>query len=428
MASIREKLPENIRKRGKNYYFRCRIDGKQKDLPLGPDLSVAKSLAKHHAARLLHIKAGFADPREAKWADSERRPLADHVQDWRDYLKGKGDDPRHYDQSRTRVLKLIDIAKIMRISGLTISAVQTALAEIRLNKGRCGRKQMGDNALHYYARTIKSFSRWLWRDGRVRDDPLVHMELPEVNDKMTRRALEAEEAAALLDVTPTLRRRAGLPGPDRAIVYATALGTGFRLAELMSLTPESFDVGADPPTITCLGKNTKNGRDAIQPIRPELAAMLRPWLVGKPPGEPVFLIDYCNAAPALRSDLKEAGVDSSECYDFHCLRHTYVTMLIKSGANVKVCQELARHSDPKLTMNLHTHLTVHDMSQGLEGLAHILPTKGVSKGLTGTDRGAVISSQTRSLLDPTCQNGKMIAPKAPSGGDLKRKRRLGEHG
>jgi hypothetical protein len=92
------------------------------------------------------------------------------------------------------------------------------------------------------------------------------------------------------------------------------------------------------------------------------------------------------------NDLEAAGVDSAAWFDFHCLRHTYITMLVKSGANVKVCQELARHSDPKLTMNLYTHLTVHDISRGLDGLAHILPTNGVSKGLTGTDGNIVISS------------------------------------
>jgi hypothetical protein len=68
----------------------------------------------------------------------------------------------------------------------------------------------------------------------------------------------------------------------------------------MSLTPESVDLDADTPTITCLGENTKNGKDAIQPIRPELAAMLRSWLAGKAPGSPVFQLERWNAAPALR--------------------------------------------------------------------------------------------------------------------------------
>ena len=220
------KLPENIRQRGKNYYFRSRENGKQKDTPLGKDLSVAKRIAKMLAARQVAIKAGTADPREAAWAEAERKPLVEHVHDWHAYLVSKGNVPRHTDQTRVRVLKLIESAKVLRISGLSISAVQSALADLRQIKGRRARKQMSDSSVGYYARSIKSFSRWLWRDGRVREDPLVHMTLPEVNDKFVRRALGAGRGrGADRDHShPPPPRR--LAGADRSVVYAVAIGTG----------------------------------------------------------------------------------------------------------------------------------------------------------------------------------------------------------
>jgi hypothetical protein len=37
----------------------------------------------------------------------------------------------------------------------------------------------------------------------------------------------------------------GLTGNDRAMLYAGALGTGFRSAELASLAPVAFDVESD---------------------------------------------------------------------------------------------------------------------------------------------------------------------------------------
>jgi site-specific recombinase XerD len=191
------------------------------------------------------------------------------------------------------------MAKVVRISALTISSVQSALSDLRLLKGRRGRKQLSESSVAHHARAIKSFSRWLWRDGRVRDDALVYMRLPEVNDKFTRRALDPEEAVALIANTPSERSRAGLIGVDRAILYATALGTGYRLGELCSLTPESFHLGDDPPTIFCEGEFTKNGKEAIQPIRSELAEMLQPWLAGKAPGKPVFVIREDAAAEVV---------------------------------------------------------------------------------------------------------------------------------
>jgi integrase len=177
------------------------------------------------------------------------------------------------------------------------------------------------------------------------------------------------------------------------------LGTGYRLGELCSLTPESFHLDDDPPTIFCEGEFTKNGKDATQPIRPELAEMLRPWLAEKPPGRPVFVLKKDTAAETTRLDLKAAGVASWEAFDFHSQRHSYITAVVKSGASVKVAMELARHSDPKLTMAVYSHLTVNDLSQGLEGLAHTLPTVAVSKGLTGTDGQVAISSPERSQVD-----------------------------
>jgi hypothetical protein len=49
-------------------------------------------------------------------------------------------------------------------------------------------------------------------------------------------------------------------GPDRAVAYRLAVGTGFRTGELASPTPESFDLNADPPTVTVLASYSKRRR------------------------------------------------------------------------------------------------------------------------------------------------------------------------
>src|SRR5262249_27115448 len=74
----------------------------------------------------------------------------------------------------------------------------------------------------------------------------------------------------------------------------------------------------------------------------------------------------------LRVDLKAAGITyrdaSGLVLEFHSLGHTLITNLAGSNAPVKVVQELARHSDPQLTMNLYSHLTVFDTALTLEAL------------------------------------------------------------
>jgi len=392
----------SLRKRGKTWYVRYRDEhGRSVETKAGPDKRVATQMAASLGSQVAQIKAGTLDARVAVWADAERRSIAEHVHDWRAYLLAKGSTTTHAGQSESRVLRLIESAKILRISGLTLSAVQSALADLVKVKGRRGNDRLSERSVSHHARALKSFSRWLWRDGRVREDALVHLELPEVNEEFTRQALEPEEAVALIATTPTQPVRMRMTGRDRSVLYATALGTGFRLGELQSLTPEAFDLDASPPTITCQAEHTKNRKIAIQPIRPELAEMLQPWLAGRAAGRLVFVLRRDRAARTVRLDLEAAGIDSASTYDFHSLRHSFVTHVVKSGASVKVCQELARHSDPRLTMNTYSHLTVHDLAHGLEGLAHSLPTAAVSTGLTGTDCQAVISSPGRTGMDPS---------------------------
>src|SRR5208282_2712318 len=248
----------------------------------GPDRSMAQRIANGMESQVRAIKTGTADPREARWADAERKPLPDHVEDWHAYLTGKGDVAQHADQSRDRVLRLIESAKVLRISGLTISAVQIALADLRLIKGRRGRQQLSDCSVAHHARAIKSFSRWLWRDGRVRDDALVHMELPEVNDILTRRALTSDEAVALIAKTPTERARARMTGPDRAVMYATALGTGFRVRETLSLTPESFNLDCDPPRLPAWGRTRRTANSQCSRSGPNWRRCCDPGLLASP--------------------------------------------------------------------------------------------------------------------------------------------------
>lgn len=54
--------------------------------------------------------------------------------------------------------------------------------------------------------------------------------------------------------------------------------------------------------------------------------------------------------------------------DFHVPRTTYITALVKVGASVKVAQELARHSDPNLTINAYKQVGIDVLAEALDGL------------------------------------------------------------
>ena len=56
--------------------------------------------------------------------------------------------------------------------------------------------------------------------------------------------------------------------------------------------------------------------------------------------------------------------------DFHALRHTFITNMVKAGVSPKAAQSLARHSTIDLTMNVYTSLTVNDQASAP---AHLPP-------------------------------------------------------
>jgi len=52
-------------------------------------------------------------------------------------------------------------------------------------------------------------------------------------------------------------------------------------------------------------------------------------------------------------------------------RHTFITRLIKSGANPKTAQILARHHDASLTLNTYTHVELIDQIAALKALPQL---------------------------------------------------------
>src|SRR5262249_24512709 len=254
-------------------------------------------------------------------------------------------------------------------------------------------------SVHHYTRAVKAFSRWLWRDGRVREDTLAHLTAPNPDPDLRheRRALAPEELARLIRAAesgPVVFKTAG---PDRAALYRLAAGTGFRANELRALPPEAFALDGDPPAVRVKAAYSKRRRDDAQPIRPDLAEALRPWVASKAPGRPVFGALTKHTAEMLRSDLQAAGIPyrdgSGRVADFHALRHSYVTALVKSPAPVKVVQTLARPSTPTLTLGVYAHIGVYDQTAALEALPDLsAPAPGHEAGAlaaTGTDGGHI---------------------------------------
>jgi integrase len=194
-----------------------------------------------------------------------------------------------------------------------------------------------------------------------------------------RRALSQAELQAIIEaarMSATSFRK--LTGMDRAMLYLTAMTTGFRASELASLTPSQFDLEAPQPVVWIRARNTKNKKPAAQPIPPDAAAVLRGYLAGREPTKtawPGKWASHNKAAEMLKIDLEAAGIpyavegqDGTLYADFHALRHSYITLLAKSKVHPKLAQELARHSSIELTMNIYTHVEQDEKAAAVNSL------------------------------------------------------------
>ena len=322
--------------------------------------------------------------------------------------------------------RVLNLSKLETLGDLTLHRIEAALVDLR-------KAGVSASTVNAYKRSIKQFTRWLWRDGRVVADPLAPMsnKNSDADRRYWRRALQEEEINWLIDTAERGPVVLGMCGPDRAMLYRVALGTGFRAAELRSLTSVSLELDTDPPSITINAAYSKRGRNDMQPIRADLAQMLRTWFGHPGKGASVFPDMPEKTAKMISTDLRRARVrwirdaedrrerqkrrdceflsvrdDAGAVCDFHALRHTFITNLARAGVHPKQAQELARHSTISLTMDYYRHIGLNDLTAALDRLPGVAIPKTSDGPLRAKARitTSAYASSSRAKLRETVQD------------------------
>jgi len=361
-----------LRKRGKKWYYTV-IDasGRKREYPGVTDKRETERLAAAAESGVARERAGLTDPKAEKYAAEGRKPLSAHLDDYHSHLAAKGNTAHHAHVTRTHSRTLLDLASVTRISDLSPSRIQGALAKLRA-------KRLGLETLNHYVQAIKGFSRWLWIDGRSPDHSLVSLKKfnAATDRRRIRRALSEEEARRLVKAVLLGPIVKGMSGPDRTVLYSLALATGLRANELRTLTPERFHLDDELPCVKVLARLGKNRKEVDQPIPPALVPILREWLKDRPTDAPIFGACTDRTAELLRIDLASAEIpyETPEgVVDFHALRGSFITALVESGATVKEAQELARHSTPVLTIGLYAKADRRKVAAAVAKLPDLAP-------------------------------------------------------
>ncbi len=317
---------------------------------------------------------------EANHVRHRKTPLLDHLEEFKKSLLASGSSAKHVSKTCSRAKKVIKGCEFHRITNLDATKVEVWLEEQRNRE----KKPIGIKTSNHYLVSMKQFAKWLVDNHRAASNPLARLSKlnAETDVRRIRRTLTDEEFAKFIQATLDGDDYDDVSGADRAMLYLLATNTGLRASELASLTPDSFKLKGEDPSVTVEAAYSKHKRKDVLPLRPDVAQALRGWLVGRSgllwPGPWVG-----RAAEMIRVDLKAADIEyevKGAVFDFHALRHQFISNLAKAGVHPKVAQKLARHSTIVLTMDRYAHLDTPQLVEGLNRLPKpALPAKWTQK-------------------------------------------------
>lgn len=339
----------------------------------------------------LHVQKNAAS--HAKAAES---PIEDLILAFYRSIIAKGRQKQHAHQQAAHIRRLLKLAHIQSLNALEAEPIQSAARSLM------DENDLGPRTANAAIKAARQFSTWLMKSNRIPHD-VLHGKLETYNEaedvRRARRAMSEEELAYLLAFVEKSPRflRSRLTGEDRVMLYLTAIGTGFRRSACFSLTKSSFRVAENiaRPAIILAAEWNKNGKERVQAIRRDLAALLHAWLATKPDAGPTWPVPpHAHLETLLRRDLgaaraawikeakttkerakrEESGFLAYERHDgakkvyadFHSLRHTGITRVVRH-AGLKVAQAWADHSTPVLTAR-YAHMDLPDEDKALEAL------------------------------------------------------------
>lgn len=349
------------------------VNGVLQRVPLCADKTAAKAMLMDLVRDTERRVAGLIDPATNQLS----RLLSEHIDEYRTHLVAKARSEKHIGETIRLITHVVDECRYRILADLQTGGgrLEEYLAD-RREEGSAHRTINADLV------AVRSFCRWLMDKGRIRDDPTrgMHRLNVEEDRRRERRALTDEEAQRLIDAAfrSTCHFR-HLSGKDRSVMYTLAQRTGLRRNELRSLTPGSFDLDGNPPTVQVEARNSKRRKKDLLPLSADVAETMRVYIVGRPPQKPLWPGGWWRrSAEMLRVDLLDAKIepedDAGRVVDFHGQRTTFITALARAGVAPATAQKLARHSDINLTLGTYTRLNVEELADAVGKLADLRPS------------------------------------------------------
>lgn len=261
------------------------------------------------------------------------------------YIRARNYSDRTREEYTRDLQDLADFLKEKGIESWTVVGLrdlQYYLAEL----DRRGLKPASRNRKAY---AVKTFFKFLYQDGYIRDNPATGLVPPSV-PKSERRFLSEEEYQALLAQVTKVRDRA---------VLELFLQTGLRLSELVRLTVNDVElpkkITKEPENVGLLQVRRKGGKEMVLPLNWKVCEAMDAWLGQRgedKESDALFLSKFDKALSRravrylVKKYLKRAGITDASV---HTLRHTMATHYLARGGDLKSVQEMLGHESIETT-------------------------------------------------------------------------------
>jgi integrase/recombinase XerC len=285
-----------------------------------------------------------------------QRELA-HIERFESHLRDERRLSPHtlsnYRRDLESVVRFCDEQGIVRWSELYPQQVRSYAAKIH-------RLGLGGRSIQRKLSALRSFCRYLIRQGMLSSNPAQDIRAPKTPRKLPHN-LDIDRIQGLLDG----RADDWLSQRDLAMMELT-YSSGLRLAELVDLDLQDIDLPQSEARVFGKGRKIR-----VVPVGRKAREVLQNWLkvraIHCAEGESALFINrsgtrlsHRNVQQRFRRWALKQGFDSR--LHPHALRHSFATHLLESSGDLRAVQELLGHANLSTTQ-VYTHLDFQRLAQ-----------------------------------------------------------------
>ena len=364
-----------------------------------PDVKKVRGKTEAEARRKLN--ALIDELKKTEYVYVQKDIFASYITTWLTTVKRLELKERSYDRLEQTVEKdVIPYIGSIQLAAMTTDHIQTMISDLMdAGKGYSSIKKAYD--------AVNASFKWglSTRPPKVKYNPASAVRLPKKNNiaQQSVKFYTAEEAE-LIARTALTKYKKGAPWYPLGEAVVILINTGLRLAEATALqwerdvdlenkqitvhatiaTVKNREKGATKKYITKEQDSTKTaaGQDRTIPLNEDALAAFKslkektgdsPYVFATKDGKRKTARDIDKI---VRRVEERAGLPKEKVYGPHALRHTFATLLILNGVDIKTVSELLGHSDITVTYNTYIHVIKEQKRKALETIPNIIRSAG----------------------------------------------------